>query len=120
MNRNVALLVGVALAVIGCEKPGRSGRPVEMSQYHGHTRDAVVRALGEPHSSDRFTMADVGDEMRIELRNTYPPSDPASASVPIEELRWQDGDYWIYLWLHEVNGQWVVLDSLRWHKDVRF
>jgi hypothetical protein len=44
----------------------------------------------------------------------------ANANVMIEESSWNDGDYWITLWFHQVNGQWLVLDSCRWQKDVRF
>ncbi len=33
---------------------------------------------------------------------------------------WDDDGYWIALWLHQINGQWVVLDSCRWNKHVVF
>lgn len=65
-------------------------------------------------------MSEANSEFRIELRNTYPRSIPETLNVMIEELTWPDGDYSITLWLHLVDGQWVVLDSCRWHKDVRF
>ena len=59
-------------------------------------------------------------EMRVGLLNTYPTTDPVNANVMIEESWWHDGDFWITLWFHQVDGSWVVLDSCRWHKDVQF
>jgi hypothetical protein len=65
-------------------------------------------------------MKDAVGELRVELFNTYPTSNPTNAQVQIEELWWDDGEFWITLWLHEVNGQSIVFDSCRWDKDVVF
>ena len=84
------------------------------------TRAQVISKFGAPERDETFPMSDAVGEFRVELFNTYPPNKPANASVKIEEMWWKDGDYWITLWLHQKNGDWKVLDSCRWHKDVRF
>ena len=112
----LAIIFAVSLAVAGCAP----GAPTKLTSYHGQSRAQVVTELGQPQRDDKFPMSNAYGEFRIELQNTYPRSNPANANVEIEEMTWQDGNYWITLWLHQVNGQWVVLDSCRWHKDVRF
>jgi len=105
--------------LLGCSR--RTAAPVtSLPQYHGQSRRAVESALGKPTRTDKYPMSQAVGEMRAPLFNAYPTSNPANANVPIEESWWKDGDYWITLWFHQVNGQWVVLDSCRWHKDVRF
>ena len=65
-------------------------------------------------------MRAAANEFRVPLQNMYPLTNPANHDVQIQELRWDDGNDWITLWLHEVNGQWIVLDSRRWDKNVVF
>ena len=114
----VTLIVWVACSLAGCST---GGGLATLPKYHGAPRAAVVRQLGEPERVAKFRMDEAGpSEFRIALQNTYPLTNPDNAAVLIEEVTWQDGDYWITLWLHRVSDAWVVLDSCRWHKDVRF
>ncbi|MGC9367338.1 MAG: hypothetical protein ACP5FK_09920 [bacterium] len=87
---------------------------------HGKTREEVIEELGEPKYSESYTVGEARGEFRVELYNTYPLTDSGNLDVPIQELWWEDGDYYITLWLHQVNGEWVVLNSYRWHKDLEF
>ena len=112
----LALILAVSPTIAGCSP----GAPAKLTAYHGQSRAQVVTKLGQPQRDEKFPMSRAYGEFRIELQNTYPLSNPANAAVEIEEMTWQDGNYWITLWLHQVNGQWVVLDSCRWHKDVQF
>lgn len=119
-DMNAFLRFTVCILIInlfGCRPDTRS---TKLPQYHRQTRAQVIAALGAPASTTQFPMSEANSEFRIELRNTYPRSIPETLNVMIEELTWPDGDYSITLWLHLVDGQWVVLDSCRWHKDVRF
>jgi hypothetical protein len=97
-----------------------SGAPTKLPQYHGLSHAQVIERLGKPKRDDQFAMSQAVGEFRVELLNTYPLSDPANADVQIQELTWEDGSYNITLWLHQVGDEWVVLNSCRWHKDVRF
>ena len=92
----------------------------DIPQLEGLTQTEVVEEIGEPYKSNQFAMSSVFDEMRIALRNFYPLTNSVNHDVQIREMWWDDGAYWITLWLHQVNGEWFVLDSLRWHKDVQF
>lgn len=91
-----------------------------LPKLHGLSRAAVVERLGEPNSAYKFSMSSIPGELQVGLLNAYPRSNPENLNVEIEELRWQRGNYTTALWLHHVNGEWVVLDSCRWHKSVVF
>lgn len=111
------LLAILLLVAAGCSHRD----PVtSLPALHGQSRAQVITQLGQPTRTEKFPMSKAADEFRIELQNTYPLSQPGNANVEIEELTWQDGDYWITLWLHQLNGEWVVLDACRWHKDILF
>jgi hypothetical protein len=115
----IACAMLCAMFLVGCSDREKY-RPRKLPSLHGQSRAQVVSKLGEPQRVDRFPMSQAVGEFRVKLQNTYPLSNPANAAIAIEEMTWPDGDYWITLWLHQVNGQWVVLDSCRWHKDLVF
>ncbi len=116
---NTIVLSWLIVACSGCTS-NSSLQPNKLPTYQGQSRAKVVGKLGKPQSDVKFAMSEAVGEFRIELQNTYPLTNPANAGIQIEEMTWKDGDFWITLWLHQVNGQWLVLDSCRWHKSVRF
>jgi hypothetical protein len=80
-----------------------------------------MRYLGPPDSTLDYTMeTSPGGEFRIELFNTYPRNDPKTAQVKIKELQWHYPRYSIAIWLHQVDGEWIVLDTCRWKKAIAF
>lgn len=113
----LSFIIAAAMLLGGCS---RGDRVRKLPAFHGQTRSQVFAKLGQPQRDDKFPISKAVGEFRIELQNIYPLSSPANATVEIQEMTWQEGDYWITLWLHQVNGEWVVLDSCRWHKDVSF
>ncbi|MFQ5731360.1 MAG: hypothetical protein ACE5KM_05325 [Planctomycetaceae bacterium] len=106
------------LGVLGCESEPE--RPTKLRQFHGLTENIVVAKLGEPKSTLTFPMGKGQPEFRVELHRFYPPSNPANHKVLIKELRWRDGDYHMAVWFHKVDGKWVALDSVKWHKSIVF
>lgn len=92
----------------------------KVHDLHDKTMEEVIEELGEPKYSESYTVGEASGEFRVELYNTYPLSDSNNLKVPIQELWWEDGDYNLTLWFHQVKGVWVVLNSCRWHKDVEF
>jgi len=114
-----AFLIISILALTSCADD--SSDPVsKLPQYHTLSRAAVISELGNPDKTFRYAMTNAVGEFRAPLLNTYPLTNPANTTVLIDELWWDDGGYWITLWLHKVAGQWVVLDSRRWRKDIVF
>ncbi|OAI40984.1 hypothetical protein AYO40_00450 [Planctomycetaceae bacterium SCGC AG-212-D15] len=88
---------------------------------HGQSLAAVIAELGKPDSDFEYTMGTSPDgEFRVELYNTYPPHDPKTAHARIKELQWHRARYHVAVWMHQVNGQWVVLDTCRWKEGVVF
>jgi hypothetical protein len=87
---------------------------------HGQSLEAVVSELGEPTRAAEFPMSGCCDEFRIELWNAYSPKDPATANVRIKELIWTYAQYSIAVWFHQVDGQWIALDTCRWQKGIVF
>lgn len=95
--------------------------PVEkLAHLHGRSMEAVVGELGEPDSRYQFPMSGCAGEFRVELFNTYPPQDPNSAQVQIQELQWHYERYHVAVWFHEPKGKWIVLDTCRWEEGVEF
>jgi hypothetical protein len=108
--------IAVACGAVGCT----ISDPVAIARLHGLTEEAVIEELGQPVSSKQYTMGEAIGEFRIALQNTYPLSHPRNAQIEIKELWWNDGNYINTVWLHVIKGKWVVLDTLRWHKEVEF
>ena len=96
--------------------------PVEkLHRLHGKALDAVIADLKEPDWQLEYAMGDSPlGEFRVELYNTYPPRHPNAAQARIKELQWHRKRYHIAVWLHQVNGEWVVLDTCRWKDGVEF
>lgn len=96
--------------------------PVEKLPWlHGQPLDKVIAAFGEPSRQLNYTIGtSPGGEFRVELYNTYPPSDPNTKDVRIKEIQWHRLRYDVVVWLHFVNGEWLVLDTCRWQGGVVF
>jgi hypothetical protein len=101
---------------------GWGHEPVEkLPHLHGKSLEAVIADLKEPDRRLDYTMADCpGGEFRIELYNTYPLSDPKAAQARIKELQWHRPRHRIAVWLHQVNCEWIVLDTCRWKEGIVF
>lgn len=96
---------------------------VERLLFHnGKSEKAIIDELGQPDRNEQFRMPNEGtlDEFRIQLHNTYPPGAPTNDKVVIREFTWIDGEYFITIWFHQPNKEWVVIDACKWHRDVRF
>src|SRR5712692_6256773 len=117
MRRRTPFVVGVAL-LGGLLATGAAWwyfdwghAPVEkLPNLQGQGLEIVLAQLGKPDRQLEYSMADSPDgENRVELYNTYPPDDPKAAQARIKELQWHRARYHIAVWLHQVNGEWVVL-----------
>jgi hypothetical protein len=96
-------------------------RVEKLPHLHGQPLETVLARLGEPDRQLDYAMADSPDsEFRVELYNTYPPGDPTASKARIKELQWHRARYHVAVWLHQVNGEWVVLDTCRWKEGVVF
>jgi len=93
---------------------------VKLRHLHGKPLEAVIASLGKPDRQTEFIMAECVGELRTELFNTYPPDDPKVQQVLIKEWQWDRVGYHTALWMHQVNGEWVVLDTCRWKDGVAF
>ncbi len=120
---SIATLVVVVLACtvalfLRWSEPQVSSLP----QYHGKSEQQIITRIGQPIREDQFGIPVQGqlDNFRGPLHNTYPPDRPANADVRIRELTWRDGAFYVTVWLHRVDGDWLVLDTCRWHEGVQF
>jgi hypothetical protein len=92
-----------------------------LPDLRGKPLDAVITSFGEPDQQFEYTMADSpGGEFRVELHNTYPPDDAEAAQAKIRELQWHRVRYHVAVWMHQVHGEWVVLNTWRWKAGVDF
>ncbi len=108
---------------IGCGKKalGPSIDPVtRIPGLRGMALETLMEEYDEPAQSAIFTMNRGLDRFRMRLLYYYPRSDPRNRFVRIKELWWKDGVYNITVWFHQVDGDWIVLDSCRWHENTIF
>jgi len=107
----------VSLLLAGCHKDVE-----ELTQFHGMTEAAVIAEQGAPGSSNVMTLKRGVElpELYVEIHNTYHPDDPATDGVKIKELRWDRAGFTEAVFMHEVGGSWVVLESCRWKDGVAF
>ncbi len=81
-------------------------------------RDAMAE-LGSPAWSASYTIREAPTKNWHHgvLFDTYSVSTPANLDVVVREAGWNDGDYRIAVCFHLVDEGWVVLASVRHHKD---
>jgi hypothetical protein len=95
--------------------------PIKLPAYHGMTRSRVLEELGEPYYRYDLTVEQIDDEFHIELHNYLDPQIAYQADETIfVEWRWRDGEYYIAMWFRDVEGKWIVVDSVRWHESTKF
>jgi hypothetical protein len=102
--------------------PGPPAGPGDVDELHrleGTSEADVLAEFGAPTSKREFRMADCCHEFEIELYNTYPP-DKGHDDVVIREWAWDYDGYALTVWLHEVDGNWKVLETSRYNDDVEF
>ena len=92
----------------------------KMPELQGLSIDQALHQYGKPEKDYSFRMKEPLHEFRVELLNFYPQDQPENREVEIRELWWKDGDYHITVWFHQIQGQWKVLDTRRWHQDIDF
>jgi hypothetical protein len=128
MRRRTAVLAGTAmltgllgLAVSWWYFDWAHDHVEKLSYIHGSPIEAVIASLGEPDQQFEYTMANSpGGEFRVELYNTYPPGDLKATQARIKEMQWHRARYHIAVWMHQVHGEWVVLDTCRWKVGIGF
>lgn len=111
------------------QEPAKVGTPADapkcrdgidaLAELKGKTEAQVVELYGQPRGRRAFAMADCCHEFEIALYNTYPPGKGHDA-VEIHELTWHDGTNRLTIWAHEVDSDWVVLDTLCYHEGDEF
>ena len=92
-----------------------------MLWLHGKSAKDVLAELGDPSLEFEYTLGkSPAGEFRVGLLNTYPPDDPKTADVRIKEMQWHRMRYHVAVWMHQVNGEWVVLNKCRWKEGTVF
>jgi len=84
------------------------------------TEEETLARLGSPAKRLEYTMAEAGDEFRIELQNTYPLTKPENRGVRIHEWTWNRGDERLTVWFHKPADAWRAFHLMRWHKGMEF
>jgi len=106
------LLLLLLLLLAGCRPP----EPGPVPGLLGKSKAAVVAQLGAPAASEPVGL-DVLSNMRrpavAALRDTL------GADAIMEELRWTQGEFRVIVWVgKKPGGDWVVVDSFRWHQSI--
>jgi len=95
--------------------------PVEKPEWMDKTFKQVEAKLGSASSKETFNMKDGPiTEFRGKLEVLFPRSNPESQSIQINEASWMEGECVLTLWFRKMKDNWVVVDTLYWHKDSDF
>ncbi len=81
--------------------------------------DDVLGKLGKPEST-YFTTADRVILMHDLIHHFYPQDKPGNGKVEIMIMNWERFCFYIRIWFHKVDGEWVVLHTLKWRKGHEF
>ena len=90
------------------------------SLVRGVSQDELLGRFGPASETSQFMATEGVGEMRVELLNDYPVSDPASSKTEIIEKTWNREGYTFVLWLHRKEGAWVGLQALSYFDGVEF
>lgn len=116
-----ALAAAVLLLVLGWWYFDLGHEPVEkVPRLQGCGMEEVRAQLGSPDWEHDFAMGDGLGEFYVGLYNVYPPDDPNTKTVKIKEWRWTYRRYNLAVFFHQVDGRWVVLNTLRWKHGIEF
>jgi len=93
----------------------------EVREWLGKKLSQAVEKLGSSSIEKTFDMNDVViDEFRGKLEVLFPLSSRGNEPKWIKETSWNQGDCILTLWFEKQGDNWIVVDTLRWHKDSEF
>ena len=110
-------MVAVLLFCSGCQHPV-SGVVGRVNGLDGMTESQVVADMGQPFRRDEFMASASAGKFWTGLKRIA--SRLQKEDVRIRELTWDRTNYLVTAWLHETNGTWTVLDTLKYGKNVKF
>ncbi len=90
------------------------------SEVRGISQRDLHARYGKPDNESEFMAANGVGEMRVEILNDYPPSDPASGTTRILEHTWKGDGFTFVLFLHEKNDRWEGLQAVSFVDGVEF
>ena len=93
----------------------------KVPELNGLTMGAVEARLGPAPKGGEMKIKDCATSRALRfLLVYYPITEPGNADVTIRALQWEFHACFLTVWFHQVNGEWGVLGTCRWHKDVQF
>lgn len=102
------------LLLAGCSPPS----PAPVPGIAGKPRSAVEAFLGRPLHVWSVDLERPNPFQALAVR-CVPPGLRSVPGLAMEELRWQDGSFHVAVFVvRPPGGDWVVVDSVRWHKSV--
>jgi hypothetical protein len=101
-------------------KPDPSQDDTRISLMVSKSLGQVCKELGPADIDQIIRLQEVRDELRCELLNFYPLRYLGNRCVRIRELWWKHNEYTTTIWFHQVDGEWVVLDTCRRKNDTDY
>lgn len=80
--------------------------------------DQVISKFGKPDRTEIFILSDTMIEYRYGLLLAFPRY--RDSSVEIMEMFWSSSSRSLAVWFTMHSGTWVVVDNLRWGKNIQF
>ena len=112
----------LAVIIVCSLLSGCSNKPTdvdELQSWDNQTKAWAIKQLGAP-SSQVIVDADVPDfctaqTVAIKIQERHP-----GYADKVEHLHWDKGEYRYDAYLISINNEWVIIDAVKWQKDVRF
>ena len=101
----------------GCIEPVKS-----LDSLTGHTIDNILQRYGNSDKQAEFdgTKAFPGIGIRRPIAAKFAKVHTDKSNNVVKELTWYGKTATTNIWFHYSNGQWIVLDAIRWNNNVRF
>lgn len=122
-SANIAA-IGITAATTTASPFPRPTQPNDTADHDSLVRDVpqnvVHSRYGAPDATTRFMASQGAGEMRVEILNDYPASDPKSATTEILEETWRGDGFTFVVFSHKKAGEWVGLQALSYNDGVEF
>ena len=108
---HLVVLVGAFLA--GCASVN------ELTTWDGRTEHWLLGRLGKPDLEEGIgaNVPDIGtgQTVAVKIQERFP-----GYTYTVRHMQWYSWTYYTDAYLVKDNGKWIVIDAVKWHKDVRF
>ena len=112
----LAALAGVAVLALVVRTPRGID---ELEAWDGRSEVRIRREMGMPGAVIMYATPPAGIGVSMGVARKLKVAAPAHAGQ-VKHLHWTKGSYCYDCFLYQNGGNWLVIDALKYHKDIQF